>query len=305
MMLAGSIVAALALGQTPVLPQIVGDAVVIRVSSEAGEGEFVVPVDQLNREPGRAFYRSASPIIFPINDGFDTIAVLNSFAVEFVGASTIRLEFDATAGHLATHFTIASGNLDCLSAPPAFAGAAASLTYQDNNLDGGGLTGDYTYPSAPLVLRFAFGAFYDQRSPLNNPIGYLLSPLSPQIGHAEHTEGRLPVSGDLAEFPQTISRINSAFSFTLTPLDSARGSSVYFASPTQRCGAADIASLGGELLPDTRLTADDLIAYLGAFFDGDVMIADLVQIGSGPSPDGLVTADDLIAYLSAFFAGCP
>ena len=32
---------------------------------------------------------------------------------------------------------------------------------------------------------------------------------------------------------------------------------------------------------------------------------DFQLIGGNPIPDGIITADDLIAYLAAFFAGCP
>ena len=298
------LIAMLALGQAA-NPEIVGDAVVIRVHNQTDEGTFVVPLDQLAyTRNGSAVFESSFPITFPTNDGFSTIAVVNSFSVEFTRASTIRLAFDVTSGPEPTHFSIATGNLDCRDTPASFAAASASLNYFDNNLDGGGLTGDYTHPNSPIFLQYAFGAFYDQRSPLNNPVGYLISPLMLDIGNAARGEGRFPVSGDLVPFEQPISRLNSAFSFTLSGFDTARGNSVYFVSPNQRCGLGDVASVGGDLIPDTVLTPDDIVAYLGAFFAGDSSIADLAQVGGAPSPDGLITADDLVAFLTAFFAGC-
>jgi hypothetical protein len=67
---------------------------------------------------------------------------------------------------------------------------------------------------------------------------------------------------------------------------------------------ADIVGLGGSVGPDGALTADDLVAFIGAFFANNVALADLATIGGGTTPDGQLTADDLIAFLGAFFAGC-
>ncbi len=69
--------------------------------------------------------------------------------------------------------------------------------------------------------------------------------------------------------------------------------------------AADIVGLGGSAGPDGALTADDLVAFIGAFFSNNVAVADLASLGGGNTPDGQITADDLIAFLNAFFAGCP
>jgi hypothetical protein len=71
-----------------------------------------------------------------------------------------------------------------------------------------------------------------------------------------------------------------------------------------RCNAADIATIGGALTPDGQLTADDIIAYIGAFFANNVAVADLVTVGGNPPPDGVVTADDLIYFLGKFFSPC-
>jgi probable HAF family extracellular repeat protein len=74
---------------------------------------------------------------------------------------------------------------------------------------------------------------------------------------------------------------------------------------TVRCSRADVASIGGALTPDGRVTVDDLIAYLGAFFGGNISVADIATVGGGTNPDGQITADDLISFLQAFFIGCP
>lgn len=69
---------------------------------------------------------------------------------------------------------------------------------------------------------------------------------------------------------------------------------------------ADIRPLGGSALcgADGQVTADDLVAYLSAFFAGNTAVADVASLGGALAPDGRITADDLIAYLGAFFAGC-
>lgn len=68
---------------------------------------------------------------------------------------------------------------------------------------------------------------------------------------------------------------------------------------------ADVAQLGGTLGPDGQATADDLVAFLAAFFAGEAAISDVASLGGVPIADGLITPDDIIAFLSAFFAGCP
>jgi hypothetical protein len=66
-----------------------------------------------------------------------------------------------------------------------------------------------------------------------------------------------------------------------------------------RTNAADIAGLGGVLVPDGQRTSDDVIAFLAAFFALNP-IADIASLGGAPGPDGQFTADDVVAFLSAF-----
>lgn len=75
-------------------------------------------------------------------------------------------------------------------------------------------------------------------------------------------------------------------------------------SPVAKCNDADVAGLGGSIGYDGRLTADDVIVFLAAFFAGDYSIADLAQLGGAPGADGRLTADDVILFLSIFFSPC-
>jgi hypothetical protein len=69
------------------------------------------------------------------------------------------------------------------------------------------------------------------------------------------------------------------------------------------CSIADVNGLGAGAYPDGRLTVDDVITFIHAFFADDGSIADVASLGGRPIPDGQLTSDDVIAFLSAFFAG--
>lgn len=70
--------------------------------------------------------------------------------------------------------------------------------------------------------------------------------------------------------------------------------------------AADVTGLGGSAscASDGSITPDDLIVFLSAFFSGNLAVADVASLGGNLLPDGQLTADDIIAFLAVFFAGC-
>lgn len=79
-----------------------------------------------------------------------------------------------------------------------------------------------------------------------------------------------------------------------------------FGSGWRKFTIACLADFGGanqSMGPDGLITADDVIVFLGRFFDGDLM-ADLAGKNQSTIPDGFLSADDIIVFLSAFFAGC-
>lgn len=78
----------------------------------------------------------------------------------------------------------------------------------------------------------------------------------------------------------------------------------FWNSVTSACGLADVASLGGSIGPDGRLTADDIVVYLAQFFAGNAAVADIATLGGAPGADGQMTADDLVLFLARFFEGC-
>lgn len=70
------------------------------------------------------------------------------------------------------------------------------------------------------------------------------------------------------------------------------------------CNPADIAGLGGAAGPDGVLTVDDLVAYLSAFFSGNLAVADIATLGGATFADGVLTIDDLVQFLAQFFSPC-
>ena len=69
-----------------------------------------------------------------------------------------------------------------------------------------------------------------------------------------------------------------------------------------RCDA-DIASVGGELVPDGLVSGDDFIAFISAISLRSA-VADIAGVGGTVGADGLVTRDDFNVFISAYDQGC-
>ncbi len=69
-----------------------------------------------------------------------------------------------------------------------------------------------------------------------------------------------------------------------------------------RC-VADVDDGGGLGVRDDAVTIDDLIHYLGLFYDGDPN-ADVTDGGGANTPDGGVTIDDALFYFARYLEGC-
>jgi len=67
---------------------------------------------------------------------------------------------------------------------------------------------------------------------------------------------------------------------------------------------ADMGSTGGVAGPDGTLDNNDFIAYIDAFFNGDMLMADLGGQGGVATPDNTLDNNDFIVFIDAFFAGC-
>ncbi|MGH7131457.1 MAG: GC-type dockerin domain-anchored protein [Phycisphaerales bacterium] len=71
-----------------------------------------------------------------------------------------------------------------------------------------------------------------------------------------------------------------------------------------KCGLGDVAGFGSTPGSDGRVTVDDIVFYLAAFFGNNTAVADLTNLGGSGGPDGATTVDDLVLFLASFFAGC-
>ncbi|MGH7131678.1 MAG: GC-type dockerin domain-anchored protein, partial [Phycisphaerales bacterium] len=181
----------------------------------------------------------------------------------------------------------------------------ARIGYTDANGEGGGITGGFRPEMLPVELFYSYRAYFNEPTPFAQSFASLLAPIPIiHFGFADGTQGQLPHDGEPAVSFVAIDRFRSAYSFTLSGLDRAAGSSVYYVVHHGRCGVADVASVGGEDLFDGQLTADDVIGFLTGYFAGDTLMCDLVGPGGVDLTDGQITPDDLVAFLSAFFAGC-
>ena len=181
--------------------------------------------------------------------------------------------------------------------------AIAALTFY--NLDGGATFGavplNNVYPWQTSVLRHNWvNAISITRHPEVDPLTYSVVSGDTQVLGASLAGTTLtvtPVAGKAGSVPVTITAVSADLTST---------TATFYVRVVGACGAADIAALGGSLGPDNHVTADDLVAFLNAFFAGSIAVADIASLGGAAVPDGQLSADDLIAFLSAFFtANCP
>jgi len=71
-----------------------------------------------------------------------------------------------------------------------------------------------------------------------------------------------------------------------------------------RCGWADVGRQGGVSCPDNTLNNNDFVAYVQAFFTGNMMVADLGATGGIRGRDQQLNNNDWIIFLDEFFNGC-
>ncbi|MGH7130470.1 MAG: DUF7453 family protein [Phycisphaerales bacterium] len=83
------------------------------------------------------------------------------------------------------------------------------------------------------------------------------------------------------------------------------GSGVFVVTIPESCSTADVAGFGGGAGGDGRVTIDDAIFFISAYFAGNLAVADVASLGGTVRPDGQLSPDDLLTFFDAFFAGCP
>lgn len=96
------------------------------------------------------------------------------------------------------------------------------------------------------------------------------------------------------------------FPASYTVVDSATtGDGIFVVTVPEACSVADVAGFGGSTGGDGRVTVDDAIFFVSAYFSGNLAVADVASLGGTSQPDGRLSPDDLLAFFDAFFTGCP
>jgi hypothetical protein len=98
---------------------------------------------------------------------------------------------------------------------------------------------------------------------------------------------------------------NPPFPTLIVNLASAQSdcTTVHLELQTEEVCVADFDDGSGRGFPDRAVTVDDLLFYLGAFSQGD-LIADIDSSDANGIPDQAATIDDLLSFLRHFEAGC-
>ncbi len=77
-----------------------------------------------------------------------------------------------------------------------------------------------------------------------------------------------------------------------------------FVPEAKRLCEVDIASGGDPTRPDGELTADDILAFINAFFANNLAVADFSGPTEAGRADNELTADDIIRFVGRFFSNC-
>jgi len=156
----------------------------------------------------------SSPGVIELKDNGDLIASLNSINVFYDVDPSVQLNFSVTAGNTVTTFTFTSSTVVFTPLVNPVATATAAVTVTDNNGNGVTLTG--LLPG---------GKVYRADTDLGN---YALLVNGVSAGMFQSKTANESLAGVIAG---TVSSISSQFSFTLTALDGASGTSSFTVIP--------------------------------------------------------------------------
>jgi len=156
----------------------------------------------------------SSPGVIELKDNGDLIASLNSINVFYDVDPSVQLNFSVTAGNTVTTFTFTSSTVLFTPLVNPVATATAAVTVTDNTGNGATLTG--LLPG---------GKVYRADTDLGN---YALLVNGVSAGMFQSKTANESLAGVIAG---TVSSISSQFSFTLTSLDGASGTSSFTVIP--------------------------------------------------------------------------
>ena len=161
---------------------------------------------------GKGAWRA--PGVIELRSNGDLIASLNSINVFYDVDPSVQLNFSVTAGNTVTTFTFTSSTVVFTPLVNPVATATAAVTVTDNTGNGATLTG-----------LLSGGKVYRADTDLGN---YALLVNGVSAGTFQSNTANESLAGVISG---TVSSISSQFSFTLTPLDGASGTSSFTVVP--------------------------------------------------------------------------
>lgn len=216
---------------------IVGNPLTITAESSLGTASFTVRLQDgtYNPDTGDFSYSRSSPIVLMDDASGRTIATFDSLNFSIIGDPQINLAFSAVAGNATTLFTIASGfNAFAPILNPTVSGLANMTVTDAFGSDGATEHGNVSGP-------FAYGAFYNGAVMYGNRINDLTAGADNTANSTQFLTGS--IVGPVTD-------MSAKYSFTLSPRDSASGTSVYSIVPTP--GALALLGLSGLALTRRR-----------------------------------------------------
>ncbi len=196
----------------------VSEIIEITVQQGSDTGVWEMP---LNPTPGLYQWSLSGPAnIYSSTNPTDLLGTISSLTVAQDSDPNLQLNFAVVAGGAATTFTISSPTLSFapLVNPSAF--ALANVTLIDNNGDGATMTG--LFPGAKL--------YQAQYNSVSSIFANLVSPVTAAPDNLAGGSERFPAVGSTT-IPGTVSNISSQFSFVLSALDQASGTSRFNVVP--------------------------------------------------------------------------
>lgn len=192
----------------------------IEATNDLGTATFEVGPDAAERTADSWNWSLDEPIdFFDENDEF--IATLQTASVVAIGDPQVSLNFAVTSGPLNTTFTLTSALLNFAPISPAQGRASAGITVTEGNGNAASLTGLFAGGTKSYQATYNGGTTFAEL--INN------DSTSEAFGTFTSSEA-LPGSG-FTSIAGSVSSMQSAFSFTLSALDSASGTSIFVTIP--------------------------------------------------------------------------
>lgn len=157
-------------------------------------------------------------------DNGDILATLSGASVIVMQDPVISMNFNVQAANQNTIFTVNSGLLSFATIANPIGAASAGVTVTDFNGNGATLS-----PDGSSI----YASRYNGNFPSGTPFADLLSdPISAGAFQTNAASDEYPGGGNYVSIGTAVSSMSAAWTFTLSPLDVASGTSTYVIIPT-------------------------------------------------------------------------